>query len=755
MINLPKNISNPFAIGFFIFIALCLIPSIESHAVPASPRIFQLEQPDGTVFSARQWGDERSHGWETEDGYSAVFDKDTGNWTFAVTDDTGWLVASERVIGKDSPFSYTPKHLRPAGTAREGILSLRASQTPDVSQRVVPPTGTANVPVLLIEFFDFAGFYTPTQFNTLLFGTGVQSMKDYYDEVSYGIFSVSAGPSGIAGWYTAANTHDYYGADVSGLGDDAWPGTLVREAVAAADGTFDFAPYDQDGDCYVDVVNIIHQGTGQEDSGTPTDIWSHRWNLDSAYYYNRSDGGEYTTDDACPAGGFIKVNDYVIQPEMLGVSMQTVGVFAHEYAHALGLPDLYDTDGSSEGIGEWSLMASGSWNSVTTAGDSPAHMDAWSKYSLGWVTPYQVTTTLTNEPIDEASFNADVYQLLNGTSTAGEYFLVENRQRTGFDAGLPGDGLLIWHIDAGQQNNNNECVDHSNCPVNHYRVALEQADNLWDLENNQNRGDAGDPFPGTQANIAFTDSTDPDSYLYNGNASNVSVTAISTSQTNMTATLVPGPPPAAPSGLSAAAVSSSRIDLSWTDNSSNEVGFKIERSLTGGGTGFSQIASVGVNITTFPSTGLSASTQYFYRVRAYNLVGDSAYSNEANATTDAAPLAAAPAASSGGGGGGGCFIATAAYGSYMADEVMVLREFRDKYLLTNSLGREFVGLYYAYSPPIAEVIKGNEFLRTVTRAVLTPVVMGVVYPYRSLAVFIVFLTAAIALRIKRKRALTV
>jgi hypothetical protein len=90
-----------------------------------------------------------------------------------------------------------------------------------------------------------------------------------------------------------------------------------------------------------------------------------------------------------------------------------------------------------------------------------------------------------------------------------------------------------------------------------------------------------------------------------------------------------------------------------------------------------------------------------------------------------------PQNSSGGGGGGGCFIATAAYGSYMADDVMVLRKFRDEYLLTNSAGRAFVRSYYKYSPSVASIISKHDTLRSGTRVVLTPLVYAIKYPLRA------------------------
>jgi M6 family metalloprotease-like protein len=532
-----------FMIGLIMFGVVLFVSNV-CYGVPAAPVIHELIQPDGTVIYARQWGDEWSHGWETTEGYSIVFDKTTRTWTYAVIGTDGSLLVSVKVVGKHTPPHNVPKHLRPSGKTRAKILKMKSTQLKvQPYKKIVPPTGTGYIPVILANFSNTTPTYTSGDFNTLLFGTGNYSMKDYYWEVSYGVFTVAAGPGGVVNWKTVSNTHDYYGTDVDSSGDDAWPGDLVYEAVTAADAAgFNFAPYDQDGDCYVDVVNIIHQGSGQEASGTSTDIWSHRWSLSSAQSWGRSHYGVYTTNDSCSAGGFIKVNDYVIQPEILWGGMQTMGVFAHEYGHALGLPDLYDTDYSSNGIGNWSLMAGGSWNYVTTSGDRPAHMDAWCKYKLGWVTPTQVSGTLTNEPITQASSTADVYQLLSGSpSSGGEYFLVENRQKAGFDQGLPGAGLLIWHIDESKTSNTEECYPGGpSCTTNHYHVALVQADNLWELEKNIDSGDTGDPYPGSIGNTSLTGSSSPNSNLYNGTSSNVSITEISSSGSTITATLSGG-----------------------------------------------------------------------------------------------------------------------------------------------------------------------------------------------------------------------
>lgn len=205
-------------------------------------------------------------------------------------------------------------------------------------------------------------------------------------------------------------------------------------------------------------------------------------------------------------------------------------------------------------------------------------------------------------------------------------------------------------------------------------------------------------------------------------------------------------PPNSPSGLTGSTSSAGGIALSWIDNSFNETGFKVERK-TGVSGIYGEIASVGANATTYSDTGLSAGTTYYYRVRAYNTSGYSSYSNE----VDAIPLSpgGGGGAANGGGGGGGCFIATAAYGSYLAPEVEVLRRFRNDYIITNPLGRTFVAFYYRVSPPIAEYISRHEGLKWLTRCALSPVVYGLKYPF----VFLIFLSFVPVVRIMRKNGL--
>jgi hypothetical protein len=181
--------------------------------------------------------------------------------------------------------------------------------------------------------------------------------------------------------------------------------------------------------------------------------------------------------------------------------------------------------------------------------------------------------------------------------------------------------------------------------------------------------------------------------------------------------------PAVTAMLMAIVVSPSQITLGWLDPLCDEIELHIERK-TGADGKFSQIAQTAATDVSYPDTDLTAGTTYLYRVEACNTVGCSGYSGESAATTLAPVDAAAVPVSSSGSGGGGCFIATATYGSPLAPQVQLLREFRDRYLISSAVGRTVVGWYYALSPSWAATIARSAVLRSIARVSLLPVLGG-------------------------------
>ncbi|MEO0078692.1 MAG: M6 family metalloprotease domain-containing protein, partial [candidate division WOR-3 bacterium] len=387
--------------------------------------------------------------------------------------------------------------LRSAGT--RGIVNRPGDVTPLV-------VGTIPFPVVAIKYPDFANTYSVAEFQNMLFGTWFSgSARDYYHEVSYNQFHMSGT---VVGWYTAANNKAYYGYS------NGWTraAMLVKEAAAASDSAVDYSIYDIDGDGYVDAFTCIHAGYGTEESGSGSDIWSHAWSFSDAGI------GAYTTNDPRPGypGQYIKIDDYTTDPERSNRSnygtMVSIGVYCHEWGHALGLPDLYDTDGGGEGLGNWTLMAGGSWGGNGNSPYYPVHLDPWSKMELGWLCPTAVRSrNLYSIPNIENSARA--YWLMARERTFKEYFLVENRRKTRFDTLLYNSGLLIYHVDDSviARRRGSNAVNNGGSGWK-YGVALEQADGQDHLFNGTNRGDANDPWPGGLGRTTFdSTSTTPNS----------------------------------------------------------------------------------------------------------------------------------------------------------------------------------------------------------------------------------------------------
>ncbi|MEV6212572.1 M6 family metalloprotease domain-containing protein [Kitasatospora sp. NPDC051914] len=402
-----------------------------------------------------------------------------------------------RLPGFDDGTIIPPEEYLP-GTPHETIRTAAAART--------PLTGTVRVAVVLADFPDKPMTADKEHFEKLFFSVGELpngSVRDYYREVTHGLVDIVGE---VIGPVRLPQKLSWYANNNFGIGrptGEPRAQIMARDAAVKSDPLINYAPYDNDGNGFVDAYVVVHAGEAGEVTGKPGDIWSHKWVLPNAY---NADGA--------------RIYGYLTIPEDA-----KIGVCAHELGHLLfGFPDLYDVDGSSEGVGNWCLMGAGSWGG---GGDVPTHPSAWCKIQQGWAKPVNVTSDGTLS-IPDVKNSFEVHRLWTDGLPGNEYFLVENRQQTGYDRSLPGHGLQIWHIDESQPDNTNE---------SHYMVGLVQADNEHDLEWATNRGDEGDVYPGSSGNSSFSPSSRPSSQSYAGAPTGVSITDISASGATMTATV--------------------------------------------------------------------------------------------------------------------------------------------------------------------------------------------------------------------------
>ncbi|HUV30291.1 MAG TPA: FG-GAP-like repeat-containing protein [Acidobacteriota bacterium] len=411
------------------------------------------------------------------------------------------VIEAQKVISETYGVSSIATRLREIKREKE-----LAAETDAVYR---PATVTFNIPVVMGSYSNNAHIFTAGQFWEQLFGfnpTG--SMADYFDEVSYGEFNVTGT---VYGPFTAAQTQAYYVQDDNGFGVDFPTNAsgFIYSILGVGDPTIDFSQYDNDGpdgipnsgddDGFVDALIVIFPD-GDAAAGDNDNLWAHKWNLQYGA------GAPYTTNDARYGGGNIEIDLYTIQGGEKGAGtlnqIRPIGTFCHEFGHVLGLPDLYDSDNSSYGVGTYCLMGSGNWGvdwSVDTE-HHPTHPSAWCKVDMGWVIPKTVIHTWVRD-IPPVETDPMVYRLWEDAYQGTRYFLLENRTQTGFDVDFAGEGVLIWHV------NEDVCYDNS---VDNFRlVDLEEADGLDQIDHKTSYMDAGDFYPGSTNNTEFSDVTYP------------------------------------------------------------------------------------------------------------------------------------------------------------------------------------------------------------------------------------------------------
>lgn len=514
------------------------------NAIGAYPRPIVMRQPDGTTLLVRIQGDENYHFVTTSDGFMLKKDRE-GFFCYVDYD----MKTGKRIPTRQRAHNINERN----GAERQVVANLVAAQTMNadflkrtkimrkapaktLDRKIVAPRRVkgqnallkeSQYLVILVNFADstmrhsnddFARWLNEPGYNT---NGGTGSVKDYFRDNSMGQFVPNFH---VVGPYTLSEPTAYYGGNYSDTqGTDANPRDMVREALELArkdNPQLDFSQFDNDGDGEMDNCYIIYAGYSEASTANDDDIWPHSWNMGT-------DKPEYDG---------IKVNNYSCSAELVGMpgapavpSMDGIGTFTHEFGHVLGLKDMYDTDSYDNGVGldpgDYSLYASGSYNNESR---TPPCLMAFERMQMGWMSEGADIKELRNpEDVTLESIANNKARFINAqpgreAGTGMECFILENRQKTGWDRYIPAHGLLITHYDYTKEMQDKWwSVNGPNNSAQHRCMYIVPADNIDDA-NSRN----GDTYPGTSGNTEFTDTSKPAAIGWNNEALGVPVTNI-------------------------------------------------------------------------------------------------------------------------------------------------------------------------------------------------------------------------------------
>lgn len=477
-----------------LVLLLCLFPALMVKAVPAYPHPVSITQPDGTTLTVILHGDENQKIRTTTDGY-VIRKNDQGYYVYAVRNSLNQYVPGEKIARDEvqrsqNDLDFLKTAVKISDLQQTATGSNKISRAPAAANIIgFPKTGSPKSLVIMVNFSDRSFVISNPQdaFSRLLNqqnysdngGTG--SAKDYFIAASYGLF---APEFDVVGPYTLPNTMAYYGANDS-YGDDVKPAYMIVDACKAADNAgVDFTQYDTDGDGYIDNIFVYYAGYNEAEWGPDNSIWPHRWVV--------YPGSNYTGTQSSVRFDGKTLYDYACTSELKGSSgsnMCGIGTFTHEFGHVIGMPDYYCTDGSSKStLDDWSIMDGGAY---LNQGRTPPTYSAYDRFFMGWLTPEELNAgaSKTLYPISQAGTSSvssqseafllsqTTHNLVGDNPSPKEFFVMEYRKKTGWDAYLPAEGLLFWHIDYDQAAwDNNEPNNYSGTTQtssSHMRVYLQ------------------------------------------------------------------------------------------------------------------------------------------------------------------------------------------------------------------------------------------------------------------------------------------
>ncbi len=642
------------AFAWTILLALWMVQSVQ--AAPFSQKI-QFKQPNGLEIFLLGQGDDFHAVFETLDGYTVVFDEARKGYCYAApTADGQDLVSTGVLVGKVLPSKIKlAKHLRVSqkvATQRAQLKRQEWETTMKIKERwkalktssplmgagsgetalsdyalMAPPskttTGTKVGLTLLIDFDDDPATIPQAEIVNFCNGDSYSnygnngSVKQYFKDVSNNTLTYS---NVVTVYIRIPNTlhpKSYYNDTTKSCGTQG--NLLIKDAIAILKALPNytteilpaFSALTTDSSKRVVACNVFYAGGngGVWSKG----LWPHSYAMVSAGAQELSSGG-------------MLVWNY--QLTNIGSSL-TLGTFCHENGHMLcGYPDLYDYGYDSKGVGYYCLMGYGG------SGGNPGQICAYLKIASGWGSVTDLTSnSVVNATLSSTGTGFNKFYRYRKPGSTIEYFLLENRNKSGRDTILPGSGVAVWHIDEYGSNDTQSTT--TNSTHANYEATLEQADNLAHLQANSNYGDAKDFYytnnTATGFVNEFSDVTGPGASWWDGTKSGLMLYNFSAAATTMTFSV----------GLSAPVVVSEPATTPGTENTIDwSAGALAGNSLTAAtypvqyyaecSTSSSFTSPVNSGWTTnlqYTFTGLTAGQTYYYRVKAQRSYTLSAWSS--------------------------------------------------------------------------------------------------------------------------------
>ncbi|MFW5617497.1 MAG: M6 family metalloprotease domain-containing protein [Prevotella pectinovora] len=464
-----------------------VLAAIAIQAMPVKPGICRnITLADGTVVKAELVGDEHLTYWRTADG--ACYRQTPSAGVFSKVEFSALQSEYDAVVAQKA--------------AREkAILESARTSMPVKKVEGSKFQGKKKCLVILANFADtkFKPEHTLDLYKQIINGENYSdetlgfkgSVRDYFKAQSGGQFEIDfdvVGPVDLPKGYAGYGKNDASGRDQAAL---VYP--MVEDAVnLAKDQVTDWKQYDWDGDGLVEEVFVLYAGHGQAKYPQDPDlVWPHKSAIDPM-----------TVADG------VKVSVYACSCELGATeAIDGIGAFCHEFSHCMGLKDHYDINGRGYGTGFWDIMCFGCYNGNTFL---PAEYNSYEKMFCGWKEPIVLNAEPQKiEGMKALAAGGDTYIFYND-GNENEYYMLENRQKTGWDAALPGEGLIVLHVDYSKGAWEDNQVNYN---AARQRMTVIPADNTLGSTDEDKAGDAW-PY---QGNNSLTNYSRPACTVYNAN----------------------------------------------------------------------------------------------------------------------------------------------------------------------------------------------------------------------------------------------